>query len=337
MPLSEAFRNEVFDASVHRVADLASESARTQRGRFTSDKLAVEPGGAASLDLRVDGQVGTHRQGDAPAANGILELAELDDAARRGITRSVEVGEADMVSKSVDSVDDGVCGALELVIEPARDKSPDELRGRASTIERKVSDAPLDALIGKAAVDVLEDVVPFAQRAHDGLGVLRQAPLRRSEGFGKAKAFELLHAANQGGASVRLRSSVGAGSKIYNPIIPCSLTGKRAIELGPAVRLDLSVEIAADLKVAARPELKGGKACGAGAQALADVIPSHHQVMTVVALPAYDDMDVGIIGVPVLDPDLDQNATFSTAVRIIPGCCKAMFGRNTIFTRIFRC
>ncbi len=33
----------------------AAESARTQRGRFTSDKLPVEPGGAASLDLRVDG------------------------------------------------------------------------------------------------------------------------------------------------------------------------------------------------------------------------------------------------------------------------------------------
>jgi hypothetical protein len=98
LPLSEALVNEVFDASVHRVADLTAESARTQRGRFTSDKLAVEPGGAASLDLRVDGQVGTHRQGDAPAANGILEQAELDDAARGGIARCVEVGEADMVA-----------------------------------------------------------------------------------------------------------------------------------------------------------------------------------------------------------------------------------------------
>ena len=103
-----------------------------------------------------------------------------------------------------------------------------------------------------------------------------------------------------GGASVRLRD---AGSKINNPIIPRSLTGKRAIELGPAVRLDLSVEIAADLEVAARPELKGGKICGAGAQALADVIPRHHKVMAVAALPAYDDMDMGIIGVPVLDPE----------------------------------
>ena len=116
-------------------------------------------------------------------------------------------------------------------------------------------------------MDALDNVVPLAQGAHDGLGILRQAPLRRGEGFGKAKAFEFLHAADQGGASVILRSSVDAGPKINNPIIPRSLTGKRAIELGPAVRLDLSVEIAADLEVAARPELKGGKICGAGAHA----------------------------------------------------------------------
>jgi hypothetical protein len=134
LPLSEALRDEVFDASVHRVADLAAESTRTQRGRFTRDKVAVEPGGAASLDLRVDGQVGTHREGDALAAKGILELAELDDAARHGVACSVQVGQANMVSTSVDSVDNGIGGALELVIEPARDKPPDELRGRVSEI-----------------------------------------------------------------------------------------------------------------------------------------------------------------------------------------------------------
>ena len=274
LPVGEALPDQVLDASVHRVADLAAESARTQRGRFTRDKVAVEPGGAASLDLRVDGQVGTHRQGDALAANGILELAELDDAARYGVACSVQVGQANMVSTSINSVDNGIGGALELVIEPARDKPPDELRGRVSAIERKVGDAPVDALIGKPAVNALDDVGLLAQRAHDGLGVLRQTPLRRSEGFGKAKAFELLHAANQGGASVRLRSSVDARPKVDNAIMLRSLAGERAIELGPAVRLDLSVEIAADLEVAARPELKGGKICGAGAQALANPGPS---------------------------------------------------------------
>ena len=303
LSVGEALANQALDASVHRVADLAAESARTQRGRFTSDKLAVEPGGAASLNLRVDRQIGTHRQRDALAARCVLELAQVDDAARHGVAGSIEVGQANMVSASVDPVDNGVRGPLELVIEPAREKPPDERLRREFAIEREVSNAPFDALTGKTAMDALDDVVPFAQGAHDGLGILRQAPLRRSEGFGKAKAFEFLHAADQGGASVRLCSGVDAEPKINNPIIPRSLTGKRAIELGPAVRLDLSVEIAADLEIAARPELKGGKMCGAGAEALADVIPGNHKVTPVFVLATYNDMDMGIIGVPVLDPE----------------------------------
>jgi hypothetical protein len=53
--------------------------------------------------------------------------------------------------------------------------------------------------------------------------------------------------------------------KVDNAIMLRSLAGERAIELGPAVRLDLSVEIAADIEVAARPEFKRGQMRGAGA------------------------------------------------------------------------
>ena len=256
LPFGEAVSNQVLDASVHRLTDLAAESARTQRGRFTSDKLPVEPGGAANLDLRVDGQVGTHRQRDAPAANGILELAEFDDAARRGIARRVEVDQANMVSTSVDSVDDGVGGPLELVIKPACDKAPDERLERAFAVQRKISDIPLDALIGKPAMDALDDVVSLAHCPHDVLGILRQAPLRRSKGLGKAKALEFLHAADQGGASVCVRLGVDARPKVDNAIMLRSLGGEHAIELGPMIGVDLGVEIATDLEIASRPEFE---------------------------------------------------------------------------------
>lgn len=169
LPVGEALPDQVLDASVHRLAELAAESARAKRGRFTSDELAVEPSGAASLNLRLDRQVGTHRQRDALAADGILKPAELDDAAWRGVARRVQVGQTNMMSTSVDPVDNGVRGALELVMEAARDKPPDDWRRRVSAIERKVSDAPFDALIGKPAVDALDDVGPLAQRSHDRL------------------------------------------------------------------------------------------------------------------------------------------------------------------------
>ena len=93
-------------------------------------------------------------------------------------------------------VDNGVGGPFELVIEPARDKPPDKLRGRVSAVERKVNNVPFDALIGKPAMDALDKLSSLAHRPHDGLGILRQTPLRRSEGFGKAKALEFLHAAD---------------------------------------------------------------------------------------------------------------------------------------------
>jgi hypothetical protein len=101
LPVGEALPDQALDASVHRLADLAAESARAKRGRFTSDELAVEPSGAASRDLRLDRQVGTHRQRDALAADGILKPAELDDAARpAGVARSVQVGQRNMMSTS---------------------------------------------------------------------------------------------------------------------------------------------------------------------------------------------------------------------------------------------
>ena len=291
------------NSSVHRLADLAAEATRIQGGRFTRDELAVEPSGAASPDLRLDRQVGTHRQRDALAADGILKPAELDDAARRGVACGVQVGQANMVSTSVDSVDNGVGGALELVIEPTRDKPTDDWRRPVSVIERKVSDAPFDVLIGEFAMDALDDVGPLAQRSHDRFCVLRQAPSRRAKRLGEARALEFLHAANQNGASESLCSRVGARSKVDNTIMLRSLAGERAIELGPTIGLDLGIEVATDLAVASRPELERGKMRSAGAHALADVVAGDHKVAAVVALAAYDDMDVGIIGVPVVDPN----------------------------------
>ena len=74
-----------------------------------------------------------------------------------------------------------------------------------------------------------------------------------------------------------------------------------AVELGPAIRLDLGVELAADLKVASRSEFESGEMRGAGAHALADVVARDHQVAAIIAFAAHDDVDVGIFGVPVID------------------------------------
>jgi hypothetical protein len=66
-----------------------------------------------------------------------------------------------------------------------------------------------------------------------------------------------VHAANQNGASESLCSRVGARPKVDNTIMLRSLAGERAIELGPPIGLDLSVEVATDLEVASWPPAPG--------------------------------------------------------------------------------
>jgi len=69
----EPLPGQVLDPRVHRIVDLAAETTRTQGCRFTGNELAVKPGGAASMYLRLDWEVGTHRERDALAASRILK------------------------------------------------------------------------------------------------------------------------------------------------------------------------------------------------------------------------------------------------------------------------
>jgi len=98
-------------------------------------------------------------------------------------------------------------------------------------------------------------------------------------------------------------SATRSGPEIDDPIILCSLGGEHAVQPGPTVCLDLGVHISTDLEVASRPELESGDMRSAGAHAPADVVAGDHEVAAVVGFPAHDDMDVGTIGVPVVDAD----------------------------------
>jgi hypothetical protein len=190
-----------------------------------------------------------------------------------------------------------------LVVETARDKPADDRPCCLPAIERKVSDAPFDAVVGEPPVDALDDVAALAQRPHHLLCLLRQAPSCRTERHGKAKVLEFLHAADHGGASMPVRSGVGAGPKVCDAIMLASIARERAIEFGPTIGFDLGLEIAPDFEVASWPELEGGKMRSTGAQAVADVVAGNHEVAAVVALAADDDMDVRVVRIPVIDPN----------------------------------
>jgi hypothetical protein len=121
--------------------------------------------------------------------------------------------------------------------------------------------------------------------------------------LGEAKALKLAHACDHRRPSVSLRGLIGSRPQVDDAIMPCGLGGKRAIKLGPAVRLDLGVQTAMDFKVGSQPELLGDQVSGSGAHPVADVVTRNHEISAIVGLAAHDDMDMGILGIPVIDSD----------------------------------
>jgi hypothetical protein len=105
----------VIDAPVHRLAHLNAESVAACR-RFSCQELTIKPGGSRCGDLGLEREVRPcgERQ-PAPTARIFIGTC-LDDCARRGVARHFEVGELQMVRSSVDAFDDGIGGALELVV-----------------------------------------------------------------------------------------------------------------------------------------------------------------------------------------------------------------------------
>jgi hypothetical protein len=121
--------------------------------------------------------------------------------------------------------------------------------------------------------------------------------------LGEAKALKLAHACDHRRPSVSLRGLIGSRPQVDDAIVPCGFSGKRAIKLGPAVRLDLGVQTATDFKVGSKPEFLGDQVPGPGAHPLADVVPRNHEVPAIVGHAAHDDVDVGVLGIPVIDSD----------------------------------
>jgi hypothetical protein len=70
-----------------------------------------------------------------------------------------------MMSATVEAVDHSVGRPLELIVKATRDKPTDDRLRCALTIEREVDDAPFDPLLGKSAMDTLDDVAALTQCA----------------------------------------------------------------------------------------------------------------------------------------------------------------------------
>ena len=84
---------------------------------------------------------------------------------------------------------------------------------------------------------------------------------------------------------------------------------KVAVDLGPAFGLDLPLQRGMDVEVAAQAQLAGDDLACDRPHPLADIVARDDEVLPVLADAAHDDMDVGVVGVPVLDgPPVEAGA-----------------------------
>ena len=81
------------------------------------------------------------------------------------------------------------------------------------------------------------------------------------------------------------------------------LTRESLVERRPPIGIDLALEAAENLLLAARPEFQVHELRGASAKTSADIVAADDKVVPIIRASARQDMDVGMLGVPMIDGD----------------------------------
>jgi hypothetical protein len=106
LPANETFVGEMIDAPFQRVPDLRAKPTATRRGRFSREKLAIQPGRARRRDLLWQGEIRAYGERKPSAATSVFVAARLHDRARRGIAGQLDIRELKVVRPAVYSLDD---------------------------------------------------------------------------------------------------------------------------------------------------------------------------------------------------------------------------------------
>ena len=152
-------------------------------------------------------------------------------------------------------------------------------------------------------MDTLDDIAALAEHPQGRLVRFRQIPSARSERLGQPEALKLAHAPDEGRPDAPVQGVIDLGPEIDDAIMAGGLGRKGTIEPGPTVSVDLCAEAPANLEVISWSEFKGDKVTRTGAQSLADVVPRNDEVAPVVRDTTDNDVNVGIIGIPMFSTD----------------------------------
>ena len=96
---------------------------------------------------------------------------------------------------------------------------------------------------------------------------------------------------------------IGGGPKVDGPFVARSLARERLIDRRPAIGVDLALEAAENLLLAAWPKFQIHELRGAGAKTSADIVAVDDEVGAIVGASARQDVDMRMFGVPMIDCD----------------------------------
>ena len=93
------------------------------------------------------------------------------------------------------------------------------------------------------------------------------------------------------------------GPQIDNPHIAGGQPLQSLVERRPALGIDLAGQRPGNLLAGTRPQFQRSPRLGTGAHAFADIVAIDDEIGPVIGAPAQQDMDMRIVGVPVIHPD----------------------------------
>jgi hypothetical protein len=176
----------------------------------------------------------------------------------------------------------------------------------------------------------MDDIAAFSERAQAPLCIGGQNPACGAGRLSQSQPFERPHSTNPDLPQMVV-PSIALGAKIDYPFCPFGFPGERPIEPCPAFGRNLRLKAAPDLKLGSRTKLERDEITRASAQAFADVVAADHEVGTVISATAHEDVDMGVLGVPMVDRD-----PFEPRTEIARGLIHELAGKATQASELAR-
>ena len=183
MSLRKTLIDEPVTALVKSLPDFIAEAA-SQRLGSRRQQLPVEPGRPARVNLSFERQIRTHQQAFAPPPLAVGPSACFDDGAGCCIARLVQNGKVKIVCAAVNSFDDRIGLARQLVMETALDQPPDDPAVFVFSVQREGCKGAFCAASTHRFVQGLDDVAALAERAQGRFAICGQGPARRPDPLG---------------------------------------------------------------------------------------------------------------------------------------------------------